>query len=76
MAQPQQADTSHKQKLTYSNNGLNLMNPTHQETLVRSSHVSPRIWESEIKNKQLREGVDKCEICLYKVSMGQQKLCT
>ena len=27
MAQPQQADTSHKQKLTYSN-GLNLMNPT------------------------------------------------
>ena len=47
MAQPQQADTSRKQKLTYSN-GLNLMNPTHQETLAGSGHVSPRIWESEI----------------------------
>ena len=66
MAQPQQGDTSHKRKLTYSN-GLNLMNPTHQETLVGSGHMSPRIWESKIKNKQLRGGVDKCEICLYKV---------
>ena len=69
MAQLQQADTSHKQTLACSN-GLNLvprLSPTHRETLVGSGHVSPRIWESEITNKRFRGGVDKCEICLYKV---------
>ena len=51
-----------------------VLSPTRRETLVRSGHVSPRIWE--ITNKRFGGGAEKCEIVSTKRRRRDQwKLC-